>query len=142
MTKLQLLLISFFLFQISLFAQSQEPLVHADQMPYFHGCEDLKDGSEEKKSCSNEALVAFLAQNVQYPTTAKLEGTEGTVYVSFVINEEGKVVDSKILKDIGSGCGEAALSVVSKMPDWEPGCLLYTSPSPRDQRGSRMPSSA
>ena len=23
-----------------------------------------------------------------------------------------------------------------------PGCLLYTSPSPRDQRGSRMPSSA
>ena len=34
-------------------------------------------------------------------------------------------------------------------PDWLPGavlgyddCLLYTSPSPRDQRGSRMPSSA
>ena len=23
-----------------------------------------------------------------------------------------------------------------------PGCLLYTSPSPRDQRGARMPSSA
>ena len=25
---------------------------------------------------------------------------------------------------------------------WFGGCLLYTSPSPRDQRGSRMPSSA
>ena len=25
---------------------------------------------------------------------------------------------------------------------WFEGCLLYTSPSPRDQRGSRMPSSA
>ena len=25
---------------------------------------------------------------------------------------------------------------------WESACLLYTSPSPRDQRGSRMPSSA
>ena len=25
---------------------------------------------------------------------------------------------------------------------WYIGCLLYTSPSPRDQRGSRMPSSA
>ena len=25
---------------------------------------------------------------------------------------------------------------------WLVGCLLYTSPSPRDQRGSRMPSSA
>ena len=26
--------------------------------------------------------------------------------------------------------------------DGEEACLLYTSPSPRDQRGSRMPSSA
>ena len=26
--------------------------------------------------------------------------------------------------------------------DTDPSCLLYTSPSPRDQRGSRMPSSA
>ena len=26
--------------------------------------------------------------------------------------------------------------------NWSMGCLLYTSPSPRDQRGSRMPSSA
>jgi len=120
MKKLNLLFISFFLFQISLFAQLQEPLVHADQMPYFNGCEDLKNGTDEKRTCSNEVLVAFLAQNVQYPTTAKLEGTEGTVYVSFVIDEEGKVIDSKILRDIGSGCGEAALSVVSKMPDWEP----------------------
>ena len=27
-------------------------------------------------------------------------------------------------------------------PEGAEGCLLYTSPSPRDQRGSRMPSSA
>ena len=27
-------------------------------------------------------------------------------------------------------------------PSVNPDCLLYTSPSPRDQRGSRMPSSA
>ena len=29
-----------------------------------------------------------------------------------------------------------------KTGEWMKGCLLYTSPSPRDQRGSRMPSSA
>ena len=39
--------------------------------------------------------------------------------------------------------------LVNNIQDWvddddssENGCLLYTSPSPRDQRGSRMPSSA
>ena len=36
------------------------------------------------------------------------------------------------------------VSFLSGLPDTVPGatCLLYTSPSPRDQRGSRMPSSA
>ena len=43
--------------------------------------------------------------------------------------------------------GEANVSTVqSSSNQWvttfDPGCLLYTSPSPRDQRGSRMPSSA
>ena len=32
--------------------------------------------------------------------------------------------------------------VKSTYEAWSVGCLLYTSPSPRDQRGSRMPSSA
>ena len=34
------------------------------------------------------------------------------------------------------------LEPVRKRPGMYIGCLLYTSPSPRDQRGSRMPSSA
>ena len=29
-----------------------------------------------------------------------------------------------------------------KLADWDIDCLLYTSPSPRDRYGSRMPSSA
>ena len=37
--------------------------------------------------------------------------------------------------------GELALRGVGDEAD-RMGCLLYTSPSPRDQRGSRMPSSA
>ena len=32
--------------------------------------------------------------------------------------------------------------IVALNPEYSKSCLLYTSPSPRDQRGSRMPSSA
>ena len=35
--------------------------------------------------------------------------------------------------------GHGTWGLASRIPDT---CLLYTSPSPRDQRGSRMPSSA
>ena len=37
---------------------------------------------------------------------------------------------------------EVASSPTEHLVDTKMGCLLYTSPSPRDQRGSRMPSSA
>ena len=33
-------------------------------------------------------------------------------------------------------------AVITEMKQLDLACLLYTSPSPRDQRGSRMPSSA
>ena len=35
-----------------------------------------------------------------------------------------------------------AIATVIAIRIWSDSCLLYTSPSPRDQRGSRMPSSA
>ena len=38
--------------------------------------------------------------------------------------------------------GSSNPNVVRDAPDQDQICLLYTSPSPRDQRGSRMPSSA
>ena len=41
-----------------------------------------------------------------------------------------------------SGGDAAAMKMVRQSPVMSNDCLLYTSPSPRDQRGSRMPSSA
>ena len=40
------------------------------------------------------------------------------------------------------GADPISLVVGMASADHEKACLLYTSPSPRDQRGSRMPSSA
>ena len=46
-------------------------------------------------------------------------------------------------KGVGAGLDSAVGSVRAAAADEETkNCLLYTSPSPRDQRGSRMPSSA
>ena len=40
------------------------------------------------------------------------------------------------------GGGHLELQAIAEARRRLAGCLLYTSPSPRDQRGSRMPSSA
>ena len=94
-------------------------MVHADEMPYFSGCNEFESKSEEKRQCSNYNLVSFIASHLQYPEEAKKQGLEGTVILSFVITKEGKVHQPYVLKDIGGGCGDEALSILKNMPIWE-----------------------
>ena len=53
--------------------------------------------------------------NIEYPRAAISGGVEGKVYIKFIIDEKGRVQDPQILKDIGSGCGEAALAGIRKV---------------------------
>ncbi|MGK0363728.1 MAG: TonB family protein [Saprospiraceae bacterium] len=114
----------FFIFALTtiqnLSAQYAEPLTVADQMPYFNGCSDLPDGSTEKRDCSNKNLIDFIAQNLNYPAKAKVTGVEGTVYVSFIVSEDGRVSDATLLHDIGGDCGREALRVTGMLPNFEP----------------------
>lgn len=65
------------------------------------------------------ALGEFIRRNIVYPELAKEIGKEGTVYVSFIIDEKGQVESSKILKGIGAGCDEEASRVVNKLPKFK-----------------------
>lgn len=90
------------------------------EMPYFSGCESFPDYSDEKRNCSNQNLVAFIARNLDYPTEAMEEGIEGTVYVRFKVNASGQIENPQVLNEIGGGCDAEALRVIDMMPGWEP----------------------
>ncbi|MBO6117890.1 MAG: TonB family protein [Bacteroidales bacterium] len=66
------------------------------------------------------ALINFLSQNIKYPQKARETGTQGKVFLTFVVEKDGSITDIKVLRDIGSGCGEEAVRVVKLMPKWEP----------------------
>ncbi|MEI6122852.1 MAG: energy transducer TonB [Bacteroidota bacterium] len=69
----------------------------------------------------DEARVKFLQDNIKYPQMAKESGISGTVYVTFVVDEKGKVADVRVLRGIGGGCDEEAVRVVKLMPPWNSG---------------------
>lgn len=100
-------------------AQTQA-LLSAEQMPFFEGCADTTFLSEQKRRCSNQSLVHFIKDNLIYPETAKSAGIEGTVIVKFIVDEFGYLSSPQIVKNIGGGCGEAAVNVLHRMPKWEP----------------------
>lgn len=101
-------------------ADANEIFMVVEEMPVFSGCETIAD-PDEKKKCSDQKLFEFIAQNLKYPKTARENGIEGIVVVEFIIDKTGAVTKAKILKDVGAGCGEEALRVVSLMPKWTPG---------------------
>ena len=59
-----------------------------------------------------------------------------------VIADRGDLRLELIVSNPGAKLIEELWSQRKPAPPGETSCLLYTSPSPRDQRGSRMPSSA
>jgi protein TonB len=67
------------------------------------------------------ALYKFLAENIKYPQMAKESGIQGRVFVTFVVERNGKVTDVRVLRGIGGGCDEEAIRVVQNMPSWTPG---------------------
>ncbi|WP_346860327.1 TonB family protein [uncultured Draconibacterium sp.] len=69
----------------------------------------------------DEALRQFIATNVKYPEDAKKNGIAGKVYISFVVDENGKVADTKVARGVDPSLDKEALRVVNLSPTWKPG---------------------
>jgi protein TonB len=87
--------------------KSNEPFTFVEQMPEFPGGED--------------ALIRYLQKNIRYPSYAAENEIEGSVQVEFIVNEDGSIQNTKVVKGIKGGCDEEALRLVKSMPKWKPG---------------------
>ncbi len=81
-----------------------EPVAYFEDAPVFPG-----------------GLPEFWNRNLKYPPPAREAGAEGTVFINFVLDEEGKVIKCTVLKKGGYGFDEEVLRVVNLMPNWKPG---------------------
>ncbi|MVM31786.1 TonB family protein [Spirosoma sp. HMF4905] len=69
-----------------------------------------------------QALGSFLAQNLRYPPDAQRSKIEGQVFLSFIINTDGQVVDIDLIKGLGFGTDEEAIRVLKASSGrWVPG---------------------
>ena len=56
-----------------------------------------------------------LSKIIKYPKEAKKLGVQGVVYVQFIVDEKGAVVDPKLIRKLGAGCDEEALRALEKL---------------------------
>jgi periplasmic protein TonB len=69
-------------------------------------------------------LQEYFDRNLEYPADATNEGVEGTVRVTFIVDENGKIISPQIGgENLGYGLEAEALRVISRMPAWTPAKL-------------------
>ncbi len=87
--------------------ETDQIFLSVEQMPEFPG------GEEE--------LVKFIRKNTVYPAISRENQVSGTVYVDFVVNKEGDVINVKVRRGIDPACDQEAVRVIKMMPRFKPG---------------------
>ena len=67
------------------------------------------------------ALMAYLRDNIHYPTVAAENGVQGRVVVGFVVERDGSITDVNVLRSVDPSLDREAMRVVKGMPRWTPG---------------------
>ncbi len=83
------------------------PIHIAEFMPEFPG------GEAE--------MFNHLQVNTKYPRESLAMGTQGTVFVAFIVERDGSLSNIRIAREVEHYLDSEALRVVTQMPRWKPG---------------------
>jgi TonB family protein len=67
------------------------------------------------------SMNQFINENFHYPEKASENREQGTIWVEFIINEKGEVINVKVIKGVSDLLDKEALRVIQSMPNWIPG---------------------
>ncbi|NTE04752.1 energy transducer TonB [Agrobacterium tumefaciens] len=70
-----------------------------------------------------EKFYEYLGKEIKYPEAAKNNKTHGRVFVSFIVEKNGKLSDVTVTKGLSTETDAEALRVLKNSPNWNPGIL-------------------
>jgi protein TonB len=98
-------------------SSSENPFVEPeDTATYFGGTAEFAP----QPLGGYAAFYNMIGKELKYPRAAIRNHIGGKVFVEFVINADGRVQNTRIVKGIGAGCDEEAMRVIG-LSHWEPG---------------------
>ena len=83
------------------------PYLFVDYMPRFPG--------------GRAGLLNYMTKYVKYPYSAIERKLQGTVYIQFIVEDDGSISNIRIKKGVDPVIDRAAYYLVRNMPYWEPG---------------------
>jgi len=66
-----------------------------------------------------KSFYSYVAKSIIIPADAR--NVTGKIYMTFIVDRDGTLVDPKILKGVGYGIDESVLNVIKNSKKWNPG---------------------
>lgn len=68
-----------------------------------------------------EKFYKYLAAAVKYPKEAQDKNIQGKVFLSYIVEKDGRIADVKVVRGLGNGLDDEAVRVMEASPKWIPG---------------------
>lgn len=65
----------------------------------------------------------YIGKTMKYPKNARRMGIQGKVFVQFIVAENGRLIEAKVLKGISPECDAEAVKAIKNAAKWKPGLL-------------------
>lgn len=93
-------------------------VLNVEELPMFPACRGLS--RNEQLKCFEEQMSKAVAKNAEYPEIDRENGKQGRALISFIIDENGKIIDVKALDNKNATpemkiAAEKAVRKVSKL---------------------------
>ena len=85
-----------------------------EQVPIWGSCGELT--GKESETCTYEQLAQHVVAETKYPKKARKKGLTGKVFVEFVVDTDGSVINVAILRGVHPLLDDEAIRVVKSFP--------------------------
>jgi len=69
----------------------------------------------------DQALLSYISKNLVYPKDAFSNGIEGRVVVTFIVNRDGSISNTEVVRGVHQSLDVEAMRVIAGLPKWKPG---------------------
>ena len=71
-------------------------------------------GRYADQTCSDNALFKYSSKHLKYQNIAKQNGVQGKLFIQFVVDKDGSLIESKIARNDGAVLGKESLRMIQK----------------------------
>lgn len=101
-------------FVIGKLANEQQP------QPLFSDCGEFVN-TEEYRKCQISKMYRHIGKNIRYPKIDQRFDVSGRVFVKFVVEKNGEILEAEILRGLTESMNNEAIRVIKSMSPWTPG---------------------